>query len=61
MCKYCEGEKKIKDNYWKMDLEIYQCKGEYFMGGDMEVYGGNIDTDYSINYCPMCGRKLNES
>ena len=49
-CKYCHG-----------DSELIMDDGDY---GGIDVYiSGNILTiDYinetSINYCPMCGRKL---
>ncbi len=52
-CQYCTGEKPILDD-WFSTVEI----------GDDTIYvvGCNgyhtVRTSFNINYCPMCGRKL---
>ena len=54
MCKYCEGIEKLINNY-PVDSSYIKIK-------DNEIKFinsfGNILNTKVINYCPMCGRKL---
>ena len=60
MCKYCEGKYKDKEplmykNNSDYAIKINSCNylEENRVGGQKEsIYG------IKINYCPMCGRKL---
>ena len=59
MCKYCEKSKslEIKDAYGDLDLRIEEIYVEdKHLGIDTISHRNYID----INYCPMCGRKLED-
>lgn len=58
MCEYCEklndgrGAEIINDDHWTDRFNLYKdSKGKY----RIECYA---DHSSPINYCPMCGRKL---
>jgi len=67
MCKFCEEEEYLFNNrelghngayngfeVWIEDdkLNIYACLNA------AKVVDTSDSTDFKINYCPMCGRKL---
>lgn len=59
MCEYCEKPNKT--------IVTHVSGVSAFVGGDrlwLRYYSENEDRTYlnaeAINYCPMCGRKLNE-
>lgn len=60
MCEYCDGNKMLIDNFDPQDgteLSISNCKLS------LEVWTGGqsaADESLPINYCPVCGRKLNK-
>ena len=68
MCKYCEkkiNNKKIKDidNEEETHMEIIQQKLSFGPMLYVEIAGEDEDgykpsQFFQINYCPMCGRKL---
>lgn len=57
-CKFCRGEEVVVSNVKHIDCTKF--------GYDDHALYVDIDTDegglyeLSINYCPMCGRKLSE-
>lgn len=69
MCEYCEIEKPIID-FSKSDIDKRSLKvniGNGWSGGkgvfrvlsiDLNVNGNETNFCAEINYCPMCGRKL---
>lgn len=62
MCEYCEKGRPLTPIAGGEDVELSIAGGtinlliEYVMFGE----GGSVETEYDIDYCPMCGRKLNE-
>ena len=51
MCDYCENENPfVTKKGW--DVYIYD--------NEINVEWDGINIDLTINYCPMCGRKLSE-
>lgn len=73
MCKYCEGKEDISDKVYK-DGSKYSdsiCGVRIYKS---EIYGNVLEVtpvkyengkkynythhDFNINYCPMCGEKL---
>lgn len=56
MCNYCENEKSI--SFFENDAPMEICKIEESDGS----FTWGIDADgfqsIKINFCPMCGRKL---
>lgn len=68
MCRYCEkkiNNKKIKDidNEEETHMEIIQQKLSFGPMLYVEIAGEDEDgykpsQFFQINYCPMCGRKL---
>lgn len=59
-CPYCDaGKPLVSDNINDRGIAI-QHKGKLLAYGyDVHGYGSN-GLQVSINYCPMCGKKLNE-
>ena len=58
MCKYCDGTINDRDCLFDVDdIRIY-IGGSSLLFLDSEEY--NIDENFEINYCPMCGKKLGE-
>ena len=56
-CEYCEKEKRIKNAcYTNAFAEV--CKHSKSFAVHMPLNFGSADCDFFINYCPMCGRKL---
>lgn len=56
MCEYCEKNKKFGE-ILKYNLYI----GILFRKPHIFIHDGNeILASYSINYCPLCGRKLGD-
>ncbi|WP_427814302.1 hypothetical protein ACQKTA_04235 [Enterococcus sp. 22-H-5-01] len=66
MCEYCEKGKKIKDmaqedGFGFKDDDCANIKGNIFHVEAVTAAGeinADIDLDYRINCCPMCGVKL---
>lgn len=73
MCEYCNVEdqeylvdEEIKNTIMGIDFDVNFAA--YVSNATLYVVtgGGTMDADYDylvkkkINYCPMCGRKLNE-
>ena len=59
-CEYCEKEKRIKNAcYTNAFAEIYKYSKSFAV--HMPLNFGSADCDFFINYCPMCGRKLEEA
>lgn len=59
MCKYCENGNEYEITPCANgDLGIRAC----YMKGDIVLFENNITASgyFSINYCPMCGRKLRD-
>jgi len=60
MCKFCEGGDRIQ----KGKFVIYMTKWSDGTGTTLSVdYNGfdeNGDDDFEVNYCPICGEKLNQ-
>lgn len=68
-CNYCTGEKNLIDHSDKLSL-----KGDFYPGIELgissnELYvvaapdtyePGYLEDSVKINFCPMCGEKLNE-
>ena len=57
MCKYCEGEVENIPNL--ITDECSGCDLEY----NVYIGGNRIHSDFDsieINYCPICGRKIDE-
>ena len=68
MCDYCEGdivtpiyERKDRSDYCLVGI-VYDSDGYYLSCyhdcGEWDIV--TMDIYQSINYCPMCGRKLAE-
>lgn len=58
MCKYCDGNKKLIDKFGPYDgteLSISNNKLSLEVWADGQTAA---DESMSINYCPICGRKL---
>lgn len=67
MCNYCSGEVPLCETSEKLS-----SKGDFYPGISAEIDGKTLciiatadvyepnylDADISINYCPICGRKL---
>jgi hypothetical protein len=58
MCDYCENTRPLFGNLYS-DFYVEIINGDVI---DIHFYGSeqNGDGSFEINYCPMCGRKLNE-
>ena len=50
MCEYCEGEVDFRKN----------LMGEIYIDGNNNLTDDIELEDVKINYCPMCGRKLED-
>lgn len=63
MCEYCEKGKPLvigETNDFGISLK-YMYFGVYLEAYGYDVHGmGSNGLDVKINYCPMCGRKLNK-
>ncbi len=67
MCKYCDEEqKRIKDNY-EIDngydqayAIIEKSEGINYITSAKEIGTDSYIYSYHINFCPMCGRDLEE-
>ena len=70
-CDYCEKMslvapkllqgKDMSETYGEIYIECIQTRKSdaYYITAD--CHDNNNSETYNINYCPMCGRKLNES
>lgn len=60
MCEYCKNGMALTPIKRIDGIDLYVegsaiiSNVEYMIFGD----GGDVETEYDINYCPMCGRKL---
>ena len=56
-CKYCENyANKVKSMHKGNDKSHFSILNEYM---EVVINGREIDT-FKINYCPMCGNRINE-
>ncbi len=55
-CEYCDGEKDLLKKYNGFTVSIYKNELELYF----EHNEGDASDDVKINYCPMCGRKLED-
>ena len=56
MCKYCEGELDIEEIDKEHPLNIiYEYNKKYLY---LDDYKKDYQASWEINYCPMCGIKL---
>jgi len=62
MCKYCEGPNEDRLTLQDEDFEEVKLKiwSYYFLDKVTLSDAFTGDDSIPINYCPMCGRKLNE-
>ena len=64
MCDYCEKEKKLRSIDWehyKFEEDFITISGNTLHIEALAACGwenGIAEEEYRINYCPMCGRKL---
>lgn len=64
MCKHCENEKEVIKT-----CKFNECDLEVFIDGDDSLcinaynhsscFTEDICENFKINYCPICGRRLN--
>ena len=70
MCKYCESNKPISERELAKDRLTYEGIEMDIFGNELQIYAvgeyqkgthiyGHYEKTIIINYCPMCGRKLN--
>lgn len=52
MCKHCEKKEKIAEFVDKNIIYVDECEL------NVTTENGSITYSISVNYCPMCGRKL---
>lgn len=59
MCKYCEGGVPVVSGT-NLGFAILnqRCGKAYLRGYDKN--GWDVSENFIINYCPMCGEKLNK-
>lgn len=58
MCEYCDKGKRIcKENRKELGIELDSGKG-YLIAYGLDKQNWDISVRCNINYCPMCGRKL---
>lgn len=62
MCKYCQSD---NDNMFENELldgeanvAVQVCFDKLLINASTEM--DELEEEIKINYCPMCGRKLNE-
>ena len=56
-CKYCEDyTNKVKSMHDKNKESFFSLLNEYM---EVVISGELVDT-FKINYCPMCGKRVNE-
>lgn len=64
MCEYCEGKKTKKSANFCGRAEL-RIAGDYMDvfgdGKEIRFFKSIYQPSFQINYCPMCGRKLNET
>ena len=56
MCKYCElkkGESKVLNNGLVTNVQIMNYDGKFILYSNVPDFSKTV-----INYCPMCGRNL---
>lgn len=59
MCKYCDkGEAICEQNRDILGVSLDAAKGFITVYG-IDKKGWDISVNCKINYCPMCGKKLN--
>ena len=56
MCKYCEKQKELKEEYFDITI-VNAC---LVVGNECSEGCGYDRARFNINYCPMCGKKLGE-
>jgi len=64
MCEYCNVGDKNKKIYDRGGLDVSVADYSYSKATlDIDVFTGieygSLEAEVKINYCPMCGRKLN--
>ena len=56
MCEYCENKKPLFESDFSKMLVKYSDSGNAVISCGQGFYHLNV----IINYCPMCGQKLNK-
>lgn len=58
-CEYCQGNKPLlKYNEFGDKGKFKIVAKEKYIFSDVEVGNGELNLNIPINYCPICGRKL---
>jgi hypothetical protein len=59
MCKYCEKGERLDTEFSSLRVEIIGSTLE--IGYDAYSTDSSFSTEIDINYCMMCGEKLNKT
>jgi len=59
MCDYCDNLKELKEDWSDLEVETFVDDDDATLNVTI-TDKNNIEwsMQYTINYCPMCGRKL---
>lgn len=61
MCEFCEEGKEYTSDENKMhaSMRLVWSDGQWGIKATLKCNVAEMSTTLSVNYCPICGRKLN--
>ena len=60
MCKFCEGADRKNSGKFAIYMTKWSDERGTTLSVDYNGFDENGDTDFQVNFCPMCGEKLNQ-
>lgn len=61
VCKYCHEDTDGYVNAIDKNAHAYVCYNFISHNQELHIRLGGMSRDIPINYCPMCGRRLNDA
>lgn len=60
MCKFCEGSDRKNSGKFAIYMTKWSDERGTTLSVDFDGFDESSDTDFEVNFCPMCGKQLKQ-
>lgn len=60
MCKFCEGSDRKNSGKFAIYMTKWSDERGTTLSVDFDGFDESSDTDFQVNFCPMCGKQLKQ-